>query len=156
MKLVAKLERDNAKHRYKLIECAPVLSFARYFQAPATQANAAPERYQVGPVSPPYHRGKFSSWSAAVKNPQNADLKQHQSPLYSHGEPRLSRQPMNWEVDNHQSSHFERQQQPPALQIPPYLTTGWQMPSKSHNGKDSHVELPQELISFFRIIKSLL
>ena len=129
----------------------PLLPSACY-----TQANAAPERYQVGPVSPPYHRGKFSSWSAAVKNPQNADLKQHQSPLYSHGEPRLSRQPMNWEVDNHQSSHFERQQQPPALQIPPHFTTGWQMPSKPHQGKDSHVELPQELISFFRIIKSLL
>ena len=49
---------------------------------------------------------------------------------------------------NHQSSHFQRQQQPPALQIPPHFTTGWQMLSKPHNGKDSHVELPQELIYF--------
>ena len=98
----------------------------------------------------------FSCYSAAVKNPENADLKQHPSPLHSHSEPRLPQQPMNWEVDNHASSHFQRQQQPTTLQIPPHFTTGWQMPSKPHNSKDSYVELPQELISFFRIVKSLL
>ena len=104
-----------------------------------------PFQKQVPHSPPSYHRGKFSSYTAAVLNPQNTD--QHPSPLHSHGESRLPRQPMNWEVDNHQSSHFQRQQQPlkrPAIQIPPHFTTGWQMPSKPHNGKDSHAELPQE------------
>ena len=115
-----------------------------------------PFQKQMPHSSPPYHRGKISCYSAAVKNPENADLKQHPSPLHSHSEPRLPQQPMNWEVDNHASSHFQRQQQPTALQIPPHFTTGWQMPSKPHNSKDSYVELPQELIFFFRIVKSLL
>ena len=66
--------------------------------------------------------------------------------------------------DHHQPTHQRQQQQSPSM---PYFQsqahqpasssiTNWQLPVHPDNGNVSQVELPKELLSFFRFIKSFI